>query len=207
MRSGEGARGGRTRGDPQACAHAWGRHAQDIPGGMVKEDRGQLPLTFGRSCTPSAGIVDGLEAWGAAWEEAEHVALARLPMHRENGSESSGKRPPVLQRMVACCDGMGTPMQLRYSPPSHSQDHPMERCWGMRAWPWQGTKLVEGETMGEGAKTRTWQGMPPIGALSRTVYQKGVALRQRARQAVEARLARHPELPQWDILIQPVSTA
>jgi hypothetical protein len=41
--------------------------------------------------------------------------------------------------------------------------------------------------------------------LSRKVYQKGIALGKKAMQAVESRLARHPELPKWDILIRPAS--
>ena len=47
--------------------------------------------------------------------------------------------------------------------------------------------------------------MHPIVALRRQVYHKGVALSKRAMQAVEARLARHPELPKWDILILPAA--
>jgi hypothetical protein len=82
----------------------------------------------------------------------------------------------------------------------------MERCWGILEWPWNGTKLVDVETMLEWAKSMTWKGMPPIVELSRKVYPKGVALSQRAMQAVEARLARHSELPQWDILMLPSST-
>jgi Rhodopirellula transposase DDE domain len=65
--------------------------------------------------------------------------------------------------------------------------------------------LVEVETMLEWAKTMTWKGIHPIVELSRKVYQKGVALSKRAMQAVEARLARHPELPKWDILILPAA--
>ena len=61
------------------------------------------------------------------------------------------------------------------------------------------------ETMVEWAKTMTWKGIHPIVALSQQVYQKGVALSKRAMQAVEARLARHPELPKWDILILPAA--
>jgi hypothetical protein len=53
----------------------------------------------------------------------------------------------------------------------------------------------------------TWKGMHPIVALSQQGYQKGVSLSKRAMQAVEARLARDPELPYWDILIRPASTS
>jgi DDE family transposase len=56
-------------------------------------------------------------------------------------------------------------------------------------------------------KSMTWKGLRPIITLSRTVYQKGGALSKRAMQAVAARLERHSELPNWDILIRPASTS
>ena len=70
---------------------------------------------------------------------------------------------------------------------------------------WNGTKLVDVETMLEWAKSMTWKGIHPIVALSRKVYQKGVTLSKRAMQAVEDRLERDPELPKWDVVIHPTS--
>src|SRR5947209_10973627 len=97
-------------------------------------------------------------------------------------------------------------VDLLYYPPYHSKYNPIERCWGILELHWNGTKLVDVATMVEWAKSMTWKGIHPIVALSRKVYQKGVALSRRAMQAVEARLARHPELPKWDILIHLAST-
>jgi hypothetical protein len=171
----------------------------------VEEDGGQLPLTFGSSYKTSAFLVDALEAWWAALDETEQVAMARLQIKMDNGPESRGKRTQFLQRMVAFCDAIGTPIQRLYYPPYHSKYNPIERCGGLLELPWHGTKLVEVETMVEWAKTLTWKGLDPIVELSRKVYQKGVALSKRAMQAVEARLARHPELPKWDILILPAA--
>ncbi len=204
---GEVSRGGLTRGDNQTCDHDLGLHEKYIPCGIVEEDRGQLHITFGSSSKTSDFLVDVLEAWWAALDEAEQVAMARLQIKMDNGPESSGKRTQFLQRMVAFCDAIGKPIQLRYYPPYHSKYNPIERCWGILELHWNGTKLVDMETMVEWAKTMTWKGMHPIVELSRKLYQKGVALSKRAMQAVEARLARHPELPQWDILIHPVSTS
>jgi Rhodopirellula transposase DDE domain len=204
-RSGAGSRGGLTRGDPQACAHDLGGHAKDSPWGIGEEDGGHLPLTFGRASKTSDGIVEAREAWGAAWDETEHVALARLQSQMENGPASRGKRPQFWPRMGAVCEAIGQPMQRLSSPPSHSQDQPIERCWGLWALPGNGPKWVDGETRVEWANTLTWKGMHPIVALRRKVSQKGVALSQRAMQAVEARLARHPALPTWDILILPAA--
>jgi hypothetical protein len=109
--------------------------------------------------------------------------------------------------MVAFCAAIGTPMQRPYYPPSHSKYNPIERCWGILELHWNGTKLGDVETMLEWANSMTWKGMHPIVALSRQVYQKGVTLSKRAMRAVENRLTRHPALPNWDILMQPVSTS
>src|SRR5690242_7543765 len=110
------------------------------------------------------------------------------------------------QKNLQPVNGIGKPIQLLYYPPYHSKYNPIERWWGILELHWNGTKLVDVETRLEWAKSMTWKGSHPIVALSREVYQKGVALSKRAMQAVEARLARHPELPQWDILSLPSST-
>ena len=133
--------------------------------------------------------------------------MARLQIKRENGPASRGKRTPFLPRLVACCDALGQPMQRRYSPPYHRTYPPIERCWGILEVPWHGTKLVEVETRVAWAKTRTWKGMHPLVELRRKVDQKGVTLSKQAMRAVADRLQRHPELPQWDMLIRPVSTS
>jgi Rhodopirellula transposase DDE domain len=204
VRIGDVSRGGLTRGDPRACDHDLGLHEKDIPCGIVEEDRGQLHLTFGSSSKTSDFIVDALEAWWAALEHTEQVALARLQIKMDNGPESSGKRTQFLQRMVAFCDAIGKPIQRLYYPPYHSKYNPIERCWGILELHGNGTTLVAVETMVEWAKTMTWKGIHPIVELSHTVYQKGLALGKAAMQAVEARLERHPALPKYDILIKPV---
>ena len=207
MLIGDVSRGGLTRGDNRACDHDLGLHEKDIPCGIVEEDRGQLPITFGSSSKTSDCIVDALEAWWATLEQTEQVALARRQIKMDNGPESSGKRTQFLQRMVAFCDAIGKPIQLLYYPPYHSKYHPIERCWGILEWHWNGTKLVDGETMVEWAKTMTWKGLHPIVELSHTIYQKGIALGKAAMQAVEARLERHPALPKYDILLKPILTS
>ena len=91
-------------------------------------------------------------------------------------------------------------------PPYHSKYNPIERCWGILELHWNGTKLVDVETMVEWAKRMTWKGMHPIVELSQKAYQKAVTLSKKAMREVEARLERHPALPKWDILIHPAST-
>jgi hypothetical protein len=107
--------------------------------------------------------------------------------------------------MVQFPDQIGTPIQLLYYPPSQSTYNPIERCWGILALHWNGTKLVDVETMLEWAKSMTWKGIHPVVELSRKVYQKGIVLSKKAMQAIESRLERHPALPKWDMPIRPAA--
>ena len=173
----------------------------------MDEDTAQLHRTFGSSYKTSDFIVDALESWWAALDETKQVAMARLQIKMDNGPESSGRRTQFLNRMVDFCDRIGKPIQLLYYPPYHSKYNPIERCWGILELHWNGTKLVDVETMLAWAKSMTWKGIRPIVELSQKVYQKGVTLGKKAMRAVEARLERHPELPTWDILIRPASTS
>ena len=109
--------------------------------------------------------------------------------------------------MVPRAEDIGQPIPRLYSPPSHSKDHPIERGWGIVALPWNGTKLIDVETMLEWAQRMTWKGMHPVVERSRKVDHKGIALGKTAMQAVENRLERHPKLPKWDRLINPASTS
>jgi Rhodopirellula transposase DDE domain len=207
VKIGDFSRGGRTRGDPHACDHDMGGHEKYIPCGIVDEDTGQLSITFGSSYKTSDFIVDTLEARWAALDEAEQAASELVQIKMDNGPESSGVRTQFLHRMVQFADQIGKPLHLLYYPPYHSKYNPIERCWGILELHWNGTKLVDVETMREWAKSMTWKGIHPVVELSRKVYQKGIALGKKAMQAVESRLERHPELPKWDILIRPASTA
>ena len=108
--------------------------------------------------------------------------------------------------MVQLVDAIGKPVQLLYYPPYHSKYNPIERCWGILEQHWNGTKLLDAETMLEWAKSMTWKGLHPVVELSRKVYQKGISLGKAAMQAVEARLKRDTKLPKYDILINPVLT-
>ena len=202
---GDVSRGGLTRGDHRACEHDLGLHEKYIPCGIVDENSARLHITFGSSFKTSDFIVDVLEAWWAALEEAEQMTMTRLQIKMDNGPESSGVRTQFLHRMVQFADQIGKPIHLLYYPPYHSKYNPIERCWGILELHWNGTKLVDVKTMLEWAKSMTWKGLHPIVELSRKVYQKGIALSKKAMQAIESRLERHPELPKWDILIRPAS--
>src|SRR4030095_5868952 len=59
-------------------------------------------------------IVETLEAWWAALDETEQVAMTRRHINMDNGPESSGRRAPLLQRMVALGDASGKTISLLY---------------------------------------------------------------------------------------------
>jgi Rhodopirellula transposase DDE domain len=204
---GEMSRGGLTRGDHKACDHDLGGQEKYTPCGIVDEDTGELRIMFGSSYKTSDFIVDALEARWAALDAQEQATTELVQIKMDNGPESSGIRTQFLYRMVQFADHIGKPVQLLYYPPYHSKYNPIERCWGLLELHWNGTKLINVETMLEWAKSMTWKGIHPVVELSRKVYQKGIALGKRAMRAVEKRLERHPELPKWDILIRPASAS
>jgi Rhodopirellula transposase DDE domain len=201
------SRGGLTRGENQACDHDLGCKENEMPCGIVDEDHGQLSLRFGSSYKTSDFMVDALASWWHTLDAQEPKDPKSIHIKRANGPESSGRRTPLLHRMVQFVEAIGKPVQLLYYPPSHSKYTPIERCWGIWELHWNGTQLIDVDTMLEWAKSMTWKGLQPIVALSHKGYQKGISLGKKAMQAVEARLKRHPELPKWDILIRPISTA
>lgn len=85
--------------------------------------------------------------------------------------------------------------------------NPIERCWGILELHWNGTKLIDVQTMLAWAQSMTWKEIHLRVELSHTLYQKGVSLSKAAMRLVEARLERNPLLPKWDILIRPVAAA
>ncbi len=200
---GDYSRGGKTRGDHQAADHDMGCKEKYTPFGLVDEDGGQLDLAFGSSAKTSDFIADSLYDWWERLPPDERQKFSRLQIKADNGPESNGRRTQFLKRMVAFADHIGKPIQLLYYPPYHSKYNPVERCWGILEQHWNGTKLVDAETMLAWAKSMTWKGIHPVVELSRKVYQKGVSLSKEAMQDIEARLVRNPLLPKWDILIQP----
>lgn len=203
VKIGDYARGGKTRGDHRAADHDMGGEEKYIPFGLVDEDSGRLHLMFGSSCKTSDFIVDSLKDWWNDLPVPEQATITHLQLKVDNGPESSGIRTQFLKRLVDFADHIGKPIHLLYYPPYHSKYNPIERCWGILEQHWNGTKLVDVDTMLEWAKSMTWKGIHPIVKLSRAVYQKGISLSKKAMQEVEARLERNPLLPKWDILVRP----
>lgn len=203
MKIGPYSRGGKTRGDDRALDHDMGCREKYTPFGIVDEDSGQLALTFGGSAKTSDFIVDAPIGWWDRLPPEERQRLSLLQIKADNGPESHGRRARFLERMVAFADRIGKPIQLRHFPPYHSKYNPIERCWGILEQHWNGTRLIDADTMLGWARSMTRKGLHPVVELTRKVYQKGVSLSKKAMQAVEARLHRNPGLPDWDILIRP----
>jgi hypothetical protein len=206
VKSGALSRGGGTRGDNRASDHDRGCKEKYIPGGMVDEESAARHSTFGSSYKTRDCIVDTIEAkWNAmAAQEKAKTSLMQITM--DNGPESRGRRTQCLSRMVPCADVLNRPIPLLYYPPYHSKYHPIERCWGLLELKGHGAKLLEVETMLGWAKKMTWKGLHPVVELSRQIYTKGIALGKVAMEAVEARLKRDPQLPKYDIVMNPAST-
>lgn len=147
--------------------------------------------------------MDSLSEWWERLPPAERDGFSLIQIKADNGPESSGRRTQFLKRIVEFADHTGKLVQLLYYPPYHSKYNPIERCWGILEEHWNGTKLVDVETMLGWAGSMTWKGINPIVTLSRQVYLKGVSLSKQAMQEVEARLERNPLLPKYDILMRP----
>ena len=160
-------------------------------------------MTFGSCRKTSDFIVDSLTDWWNDISGPEQAAITHIQLKVDNGPESSGVRTQFLKRRVDFADHTGKIIQLLYYPPYHSKYNPIERCWGILEQHWNGTQLVDVDTLLEWAKSMTWKGLHPVVKLSRKAYQKGISLSKKVMRKLEARLERDSLLPKWDILIRP----
>lgn len=144
---GDYARGGLPRGDNQASDPDLGCKEQYVPCGIVAAESAALTLTFGNSYKTSDFSVEVLAAKGDALAAHEKAATSLRQIKLDNGPESSGRRTPLLHRMVQFADDMNKPMQRLSYPPYPSNDKPSERCWGILELKWNGTQLIDAETM------------------------------------------------------------
>jgi len=207
VKIGDLSRGGQTRGDNEADDHDFDCKEKYIPCGILNEDSGELLINFGDSYKTSDFIVDTLETWWNGLGIQEQRSTALIQIKADNGPESSGVRTQFLHRMVDFSKEIGKPVHLLYYPPYHSKYNPIERCWGILENHWNGTKLVNVETMFRWAGSMTWKGLHPVIKASKKFYEKGISLTKSAMRSVEKFLVRNPSLPKWDILINPQTDA
>ena len=201
---GDYSREGKSRGleAVRALDHDLATKAKLVPVGILEVASGQLELALATSAKTSDLLADTLEGW---WQRRgpalSHVK--ELVLNADNGPESNGKRSQFLARRVDFADTSGLRIRLVYYPPYHSKYNPIERCWGALERHWNGTLLSTAEIALRWAQTMTWKGLAPVVKLTSKLYQKGVRLVGKAKQALEARLQRSPTLPWYDILITP----
>ena len=151
-------------------------------------------------------LADCLTQW---WEavRARCDAVSTLVIHRDNGPDNHSRRTHCMRRMVDFVYHYRLHVRLASYPPSHSQDNPMERCWGMRENHWNGALLDSIETVVAYARTMTWKSKHPTVDLVTTVYKTGVKLTKEAMNQVEKQLQRLPSLHQWFVDIYPLPHA
>lgn len=203
---GDYSRGGKARGlaAVRALDHDLATKQKLVPVGILEVASGELELALASSAKTSDLLADSLESW---WQR-RGPALAHikeLVINADNGPESNGKRSQFLARMVAFADASGLRIRLAYYPPYHSKYNPIERCWGALERHWNGALLSTAQIALQWAQTMTWKGLQPVVRLTDKLYQKGVRLLGKAKQALEARLQRSPTLPWYDILITPAT--
>ena len=141
------------------CDHDMGCKEKYIPCGIVDEDSGELHITFGSSYKTSDFIVDTIEAkWNALDEQEQADTTSDPDQNGQWAGEQWQAHAISLSAWCSSADAIGKPIQLLYYPPYHSKYNPIERCWGILELHWNGTKLIDVETMLEWAKSMTWKG-------------------------------------------------
>lgn len=207
VKMGEFSRGGESRGaEPvKAQDHDMGGQGTLVPLGILDVAGGLLTVILGNSKGTADFLVDGLLTW---WElsKERYAHVRKLVINLDCGPENSGQRTQFLNRMVQFADQAGLEVHLVYYPPYHSKYNSVERCWGVLENHWSGTLLDTVETVVNWAGTMTWKGTRPVVHLLDKIYQTGVKLGKKAMQPIQQRLQRNPELPKWDIAIQPCPT-
>ena len=201
---GDYSRGGKSRGRTAVAALDHDMYPKEklVPGGILEPASGKSFLFFGSSCKTSDFMADGLLLW---WKEREQELshIRHLIINMDNGPECNGHRSQFLYRMVDFADTTGLVVRLVYYPPYHSKYNSIERFWAGLEKSWNGHLLDSVDTVLNRAASFAWKKTQPIVKLLDTVYEKGIKLCNKEKQALENRLLRSAELPWWDIIIYP----
>jgi hypothetical protein len=204
---GDYSRGGQSRKlEPvQAVDHDMQPKTKLIPFGILNLETHDLHLIFGTSHKTSDFLVDGLHQW---WEQVKPAFpdITELVINSDNGPESGSRRTQFLARLVDFAQTTGLHVRLIYYPPYHSKYNPIERCWAALEHHWNGTLLSSIDITLKWAETMTWKGLNPVVALTRKAYSKGISLTKAAMATLDRFIHRSPELPLWDVRIDPQGT-
>lgn len=174
-----------------------------VPGGILEPVTGSSFLFFGNSNKTSDFMVDGLLLW---WEERKDTLshLNQLVFNMDNGPECSGRRTQFLHRMTEFADSTGLVIRLIYYPPYHSKYNGIERYWAGLEKSWNGYLLDSVPTVLNRAGNFVWRGMLTTVRFLDTLYEKGIKLCGKEKDALEKRLSRSQDLRWWDITIRPI---
>jgi len=200
------SRGGKARVPVAAADHDFRPDATVTPVGILLPALDELSLYAVTSRVTSDCLVDCLTRW---WERVRgrfsHVTT--LVINLDNGPENHSHRTQFMHRLVQFAQRYGLTVQLAYYPPYHSKYNPVERCWGVLERHWNGTLLDSVDTALRFAATMTWKGRRAAVELVAGPYRRGVRLSKPAMAAVEAQLARLPQLETWFVVIGDPATA
>ena len=187
------SRGGLSRGlRPVAAAdHDLLAKAKLVPGGILEMSTGHPFLFFTASAKTSDFMVDGLELW---WTENQRrlAGVKRLVVNLDNGPECSGRRRRFLWRLMEFVDREHLEVHLIYYPPYHSKYNGIERYWGGLERSWNGYLLDSVQGVLRRASQFVWRTAQTTSHLLQGVYQKGLKLCSKEKQALEKRLVRLP---------------
>ena len=201
---GDYSRRGQSRG--LGAVEAWDHDMRSkeklVPGGILEPITGRSFLFCGSSNKTSDFLVDGLLLWWAERkDELSHVK--QLVINMDNGPECSGRRTQFLYRMTEFADSTGLIIRLIYYPPYHSKYNGIERYWAGLEKSWNGYFLDSVATVLNRAGNFAWRGIQTTVRLLDTLYEKGVKLCGKEKDAIEKRLLRSQDLRWWDIAIYP----
>ncbi|ACV37122.1 hypothetical protein [Accumulibacter sp.] len=172
------------------------------PFGVVNEGSRSLHRPFGSSARTRDLVIDSLYAW---WERQAPEACARFTHIQNKGDnelESNCWRTQCIKRLIEFADYIGKSIRGLYYPPYHSRYDPVQRCGGILGKHWICAKLTNTQTMMEWTKSMTSEGVHPVVELSRTAYEKGVAVAKDAMQECRGQARKKCTFPKRDILIR-----
>ena len=204
LKLGEISRRGYSRGKEAVKAQDKDLGIQEklVPFGILEVQSGEFTIVFGTSRETSDFIVESLKLW---WEErkALYRHIRELVINLDNGPELASNRTQFIKRITEFADRCQLTIHLVYYPPYHSKYNPVERVWGILENHWNGTLLIDRETVIAWAKTMTWKGISPIVRILDKAFETGATVAKKAFRVFQDRLERNPLLPKWDVVINP----
>ena len=199
------SRKGRSRVPVAAADHDFQPEATVTPVGLLLPELDELFRYGATSRVTSDCLADCLTHW---WEAvgARFAHVTTLVLNLDNGPEHHSRRTQFMHRLVQFARRFHLTVRLASSPPYHSKDNPVERCWGILEQHWNGTLLDSLDAVLGFAATMTWKGRAPQVAVVTTAYERGVTLTTEAMAEVEAHLTRLPQLEKYFVDIHPAAT-